>query len=42
MQILKLAADAELATELRLTQVGKQVPGQVVFPSGHLSGAFQE
>lgn len=40
--ILNLAADAGLTAEPGLTQVGKQVPVQVVFPSGHLSGGFQE
>lgn len=40
--ILNLAADTGLTTKPRLTQVGKQVPVQVVFPSGHLSGGFQE
>lgn len=40
--ILNLAADAGLTAEPRLTQVGKQVPVQVVFPPGHLSGGFQK
>lgn len=40
--ILNLAAGAGLTAEPRITQVGKQVPVQVVFPSGHLRGGFQE